>query len=456
MSKARVLLVEPDAGARESLARVLRIDGYEVAEAAGRAVAMDLFRAAKPEVVVFAAALPDGPVLELLAEIKGADPAVACVLLARFEELEVAAQALQEGAEQFLPKPVQIASFLLVVDRVLENQRNRRARLSEETRRSRESVDPFRGEGLRIRELAERALRVAESHLPVLIHGETGTGKGVLAAWLHRQSPREEECFLDLNCAGLSPEFLESELFGHEKGSFTGAVASKAGLLEVADRGTLFLDEIGDVPLAVQPKLLKVLEEKKFRRLGDVRERRVDIRLIAASHENLSRLVEQARFRKDLFFRINTVVLEIPPLRERLEDLPLLAGALLDQVSRDLGREPMVLSSDAVVALQAYSWPGNIRELRNVLERVALLARGPEIGLGEIGLKEIGMGEIGLEAAASAAPSTLSLLTSEKELIRKALAAERGKVERAAASLGISRSSLYEKIRKYGIVVSRS
>jgi DNA-binding NtrC family response regulator len=376
------------------------------------------------------------------------------VLLARYEELEVAAQALQEGAEQFLPKPVQIASFLLVVDRVLENQRNRRARLREETRRSRESVDPFRGESLRIRELAERALRVAESHLPVLIHGETGTGKGVLAAWLHSQSPRSEECFLDLNCAGLSPEFLESELFGHEKGSFTGAVASKAGLLEVADRGTLFLDEIGDVPLAVQPKLLKVLEEKKFRRLGDVRERRVDIRLIAASHENLSRLVEQARFRKDLFFRINTVVLEIPPLRERLEDLPLLASALLDQVSRELGREPMGLSPEAVAALQAYSWPGNIRELRNVLERVALLARGPEIGVGEIGLKEIGPGEIAFEA--SAAPPTLSLVTSEKELIRKALAAERGKVERAAASLGISRSSLYEKIRKYGIVVSRT
>jgi DNA-binding NtrC family response regulator len=454
MSKGRVLLVEPDAAVREALARVLQIDGYEVAEAASRAVAVESYHAAKPDAVVFAAALPDAPALELLAHVKGSDANVACVLLARREELDVAARAIQEGAEQFLTKPVQLASFLLVVDRALENQRNRRARLREETRRSRERVDPFRGQSRSIQDLAERARRVADSHLPILIHGETGTGKGVLAGWLHRQSSRADECFLDLNCAGLSPEFLESELFGHEKGSFTGAVSSKAGLLEVADRGTLFLDEIGDVPLAVQPKLLKVLEEKKFRRLGDVRERRVDIRLIAASHENLTDLVDQARFRKDLFFRINTVVLEIPPLRERMEDVPLLAAALLEEVSRELGREPMRLAPAAAERLAAYSWPGNIRELRNALERAALLASGSEIGAEELGFER--------GAARSSAvfgpsdPSVLSLVASEEKMIRQALAAERGKIARAAESLGISRSSLYQKIRKYGIVVSRN
>lgn len=448
MSKGRVLLVEPDAAVRENLARVLQIDGYEVAEAASRAAAVESFHAVKPDAVVFAATLPDGPALELLRQIKGTDSNVACVLLARHEELDVAARAIQEGAEQFLTKPVQLAAFLLVVDRALENQRNRRARLREEARRTRERVDPFRGESLRIRELAERAERVAESHLPVLIHGETGTGKGVLAGWLHRRSPRSEECFLDLNCAGLSPEFLESELFGHEKGSFTGAIAAKVGLLEVADRGTLFLDEIGDVPLAVQPKLLKVLEEKKFRRLGDVRERRVDIRLIAASHENLNDLVDQARFRKDLFFRINTVVLEIPPLRDRIEDIPLLAASLLEEVARELGRDSMRLADAAMARLQAYSWPGNVRELRNALERTALLARGMEIQAGELGFEPA--------ATVPGEPSELSLVASEVKMIRQALAAEGGRVQRAAESLGISRSSLYQKIRKYGIVVSRS
>ncbi|HEY6147012.1 MAG TPA: sigma 54-interacting transcriptional regulator, partial [Thermoanaerobaculia bacterium] len=209
-----------------------------------------------------------------------------------------------------------------------------------------------------------------------------------------------------------------------------------------------FLDEIGDVPLAVQPKLLKVLEEKRFRRLGDVRERRVDIRLIAASHENLGGLVEQARFRKDLFFRINTVVLEIPPLRNRIEDVPLLAASLLEEVARELGRDPMRLAPAAIARLQSYSWPGNVRELRNALERTALLARGTEIQAGELGLEPA--------AAVPEEPSDLSLVASEVQMIRRALAAERGRVERAAHSLGISRSSLYQKIRKYGIVLSRN
>jgi transcriptional regulator with PAS, ATPase and Fis domain len=285
--------------------------------------------------------------------------------------------------------------------------------------------------------------------VPILIHGETGAGKGVLAAWLHRASSRAGESFLDLNCAGLSPEFLESELFGHEKGSFTGAVSAKLGLLEMAHRGTLFLDEIGDVPPAVQPKLLKVLEEKKFRRLGDVRERQVDIRLIAASHENLASLVEQRKFRADLYFRINAVVLEIPPLRERLEDLAGLAESFLEAIGRDLGRDGLRLAPSGLGRLQAYGWPGNVRELRNVLERAVLLSGEPEIGAGALGLD-------GASPPAAVPAGGALLLEAEKDLIRKALVAQGGRVARAAESLGISRSSLYQKLRKYGIAVSRS
>jgi DNA-binding NtrC family response regulator len=446
--KGRILLVEPDAALRESLQRILCVDGYEVSEASSRRVALDSFQTARPDAVVVAAELPDGSVLDFVGEVKRMGSEIPCVVLARYEELDVAAQALQDGAEQFLTKPVQLPAFLLVVDRVLENERNRRRRLRDEARESREEIDPFQGDSPSIRRLADSAQRVAGANTPILIHGETGTGKGVLAAWIHRHGPRADECFLDLNCAGLSPEFLESELFGHEKGAFTGAVANKLGLLEVAHRGTLFLDEIGDVPMPVQPKLLKVLEEKKFRRLGDVRERQVDIRLVAASHENLLSLVEKKAFRADLYFRIHTVLLEIPPLRERREDIASLAETLLERIAQDLGREPLRLSPAALKKLEAYSWPGNIRELRNALERAALLGRKWEIGVEDLGFDAA-------PGSSKRVSGGLDLVENEKDAIRRALAAHRGRVGRAAESLGISRSSLYEKIRKYGTEVSR-
>jgi DNA-binding NtrC family response regulator len=450
MTRGRILIVDADAAIRENLQKMLQIDGYEAPEAASCRVAIQSFEASRPDALVVAARLPDGTALDILAHVKRADAGVACIVLARYEELDVAVQAIQEGAEQFLTKPVQLPALLLVVDRVLENQRNRRRRLRDEARVARGEIDPFRGSSPAIRLLCDRAQRVAGANIPVLIHGETGTGKGVLAAWIHRHGPRSEECFLDLNCAGLSPEFLESELFGHEKGAFTGAVATKLGLLEVAHRGTLFLDEIGDVPLSVQPKLLKVLEEKKFRRLGDVRERQVDIRLIAASHENLDALVEKRKFRADLYFRINTVVLEIPPLRERPDDLTPLVELFLGQIALELDREPMRLASAALEKLHAHRWPGNIRELRNALERAVLLSHGPEVGPEEFSF------EPAPSTSAASAAGDGSLLETEKDLIRKTLEAERGRVGRAAESLGISRSSLYEKIRKYGIVVSRN
>ena len=450
MARGRILIVDADAAIRENVQKMLQIDGYEAQEAASCRAAIQSFEASRPDALVVAARLPDGTALDILAHVKRADAGVPCVVLALYEELDVAIQAIQEGAEQFLTKPVQLPVFLLVVDRVLENQRNRRRRLQDEAREARAEIDPFRGSSPAIRLLRDRAQRVARANVPVFIRGETGTGKGVLAAWIHRHGLRSEECFLDLNCAGLSPEFLESELFGHERGAFTSAVATKLGLLEVAHRGTLFLDEIGDMPLSVQPKLLKVLEQKKFRRLGDVRERQVDIRLIAASHANLDALVEGKTFRADLYFRINTVVLEIPPLRERPDDLTPLAELLLGQIALELDREPMRLASAALEKLHAHRWPGNIRELRNALERAVLLSHEPEIGPEEFSF------EPAPRSTAASAAGDGSLLETEKDQIRKTLEAERGRVGRAAESLGISRSSLYQKIRKYGIDVSRN
>jgi len=285
---------------------------------------------------------------------------------------------------------------------------------------------------------------VAASDSPVLILGETGVGKSVLARWLHARSQRVDAAFVDLNCASLSRELLETELFGHEKGAFTGATGAKQGLLEVAHGGTLFLDEIGDVDPAVQPKLLTVLEEGRFRRLGDVRDREVDVRLVAATHQDLAAAVREKRFRGDLFFRISALPLAVPPLRERAEDIPVLARALLARIAADLGRGELSLSEEAHDALRAYSWPGNTRELRNVLERAAILGRGQVLEARDVRFP-----------APFEAPGTddsrLTLEEVERRHIARVLDEEGGHVERAARRLGVPRSSLYERIRRLGI-----
>jgi transcriptional regulator with PAS, ATPase and Fis domain len=282
-----------------------------------------------------------------------------------------------------------------------------------------------------------------------LLLGATGVGKGVLAQWIHNNSSRCEEAFVDLNCAGLSSELLESELFGHKKGAFTGAATSKLGLFEVAHRGTIFLDEIGDVDPQVQPKLLKVLEEQKFRRLGDIRDLQVDVRLIAATCQDLSRLMRENKFRNDLYYRISTIPLVAPSLRERVEDIPALARHLLAKCAADLGRNDLELSPEAERALQAYAWPGNIRELRNVLERAALLSGQRVLRAADLCFDDATKRETPVY------DSRLTLLELERRYIELALAEEQGHVERAAKRLGIPRSSLYQKIRKFQIPTSK-
>jgi DNA-binding NtrC family response regulator len=338
---------------------------------------------------------------------------------------------------------------LVVLRRLLEDQRNRQKQLAGKAREARVAIDPFVGASPAIRRLADEATKLCSSESPILLMGETGTGKGVLARWLHDHGRRADEAFVDLNCANLSREFLETELFGHEKGAFTGAAGRKLGLLEIAHRGTVFLDEIGDMDQQVQPKLLTVLEEKRFRRLGAVRDQLVDIRLIAATHQDLATQVREHKFRSDLYFRINTLPLRVPPLRERADDIPVLARALLDSIGRDLRRGPVALSPAAERALAAQPWPGNIRELRNVLERAVLLSDRPVLDVSELNLGPP------LGAAAAAGDSNVTLLELERRHIEAVLRDERGHVERAAARLGVPRSSLYQKIRRHGIVVPK-
>jgi DNA-binding NtrC family response regulator len=374
-------------------------------------------------------------------------------------------RAIREGAAHFLTKPVELPALLVILQRLIESQRDHQKQLAGKARATRMPVDPFVGTSPAIRALAEQARKVVPSPSPILILGETGAGKGVLAHWLHANGARAEETFVDVNCAGLPKELLETELFGHEKGAYTGAVTSKTGLLEVAHRGTLFLDEIGDMDLQVQAKLLKVIEEKRFRRLGSVSDRRVDVQLISATNQNLAQLVEEKRFRAVLYFRINTLPLHVPPLRERLEDITLLARRLLMNIAADLARPSPGLSPEAQAALQGYAWPGNIRELRNVLER-ALLLGGRDM-LERADLRLIAHFQLpianlpGLQSAMDdrrSAMETGNLQSAigndrldqvERQHIERVVGEEGGNMNRAAQRLGIPRSTLYHKMRKY-------
>jgi len=443
-ARQRVLLVDDEPAVRFGVCDFLRGRGFEVVEAESCAEAEAAFRKAPPDIAIVDYSLPDGNALELLPRFREMDPSVPVVILTAHGSVDLAVKAIKEGAEQFLTKPVQLEALAVILERLIENQRNRQQQMARRSRLARELRDPFLGESAAIRALAAEARKVAASDSPVLIQGETGAGKGVLARWLHENGPRSEDAFVDLNCAGLSREFLETELFGHEKGAFTGATAAKPGLLEVAHRGTVFLDEIGDVDLQVQPKLLKVLEEKQFRRLGDVRDRRVDIRLLTATHQSLGELVREKKFRSDLYFRISTIPLTVPSLRERPEDIPILAERVLESLAARSGHAKITIAEDAARSLSGYAWPGNIRELRNVLERAILLSGKSVLGRRDLRFEA-------MESVTGAEDLDRTLVEVERAHIERVLRAEGGRVEAAAKKLGIPRSSLYQKIKKYGI-----
>src|SRR5580700_5175887 len=444
MAKKSIVIGEDDQAIRSALSEFLESLDYEVIPTANCAGIREAFRNSSPDAAIHDYSLPDGTALDLLPHLKQSHPSVPLILLTGNGSVALAVQAIKEGAEQFLTKPVEMSAIAVVLERALKNQRNLQKQLAGKAREKRESVDPFLGASAAIREVAEQAERVCLSHCPVLIAGETGSGKGVLAKWVHDQSPRAEESFVDLNCAGFGRELLETELFGHEAGAFTGAVQRKMGLLEVAQRGTVFLDEIGDMDLQIQPKLLKILEEKRFRRLGDVQERQLDVRLIAASHEDLAQLVREKRFRSDLYFRVSTVVIRVPALRDRLEDIPILARYFFERIAIDLGRLNVILSEQTIETMTAYSWPGNIRELKNVIERAVLLASGDTIRPKDLHL------EFKAQVAVDG-DSQLTFRELQRVHIQKALDAERGNVARAAVRLGLTRSTLYNKMKTFGI-----
>jgi DNA-binding NtrC family response regulator len=437
----RILLVEDDEDLRQAYTAHLTANGFVVEEAGDQVTAHRSFGAVRPDVAILDFQLPDGTALDLLPKFKDLEPTVPIIVLTGFGSMELGVSLIKNGAEQCLSKPVEPSALLMIVHKLLENSRNQQKQLANSTRRRRVKLDPFLGESLSIKRLAETAAKVANSQSPVLIQGETGTGKGVLATWLHENGPRADEPFVDLNCAGLTREFLESELFGHEKGAFTGAINPKQGLLEVGHRGTVFLDEVGDIDPNVQPKLLKVVEEKKFRRMGDVRDRFIDVRLIAATHQDLQHLIQTKAFRSDLYFRISTVPLALPPLRERQDDIPAVAHSLLLRICSDMARPPAQLSARAVERLRSYYWPGNIRELRNVLERALLFTDQPVLEPGDLAF------EISSVHRTDAYKPEWTLEELERFHIAAAFSAENQNVEMTARRLGIAKSTLYQKLK---------
>lgn len=444
MSQKRVLVVDIDPVVRSGICSFLSAQGHVVCDVSSCREAQVEFRRFKPEAVILDLYLPNGDAPQLLRQVKKMQPAVPVVVLSGQASTDEAARAIRMGADQILIKPVELAELHTVLLRLLTGERTQRR--SSSPKHKSECLNPFVGTSIAILRLREIASRVLAGESPILIQGETGSGKGVLANWIHRNSPRAHQPFLDLNCAGLSRELLESELFGYEKGAFTSAVAAKQGLLEVANRGTVFLDEIGDIDLQVQPKLLKVLEEHSFRRLGDVRDHAVDIRLVSATHRDLLELVRERRFRSDLYFRLNIFYLCVPPLRERIEDIVPLSEDILATIAKTYRRPELRISDSAMAELGRYPWPGNIRELRNVLERASMVAEH-----GVVLPEHLNFHATSTREAAPAEHLQGTLRDMERNYINLVLHDEGGSIERAARRLGIPRSSLYNKMKRFEI-----
>ncbi|MCX8072325.1 MAG: sigma-54 dependent transcriptional regulator [Candidatus Binatia bacterium] len=446
----RVLVADDEDTVLFALREYLGSRGWQVTEARSAAELWRAIEQGLPDVVLLDYQLPDATALDILAALRERIPTVPVIILTGFGSIELAVKAMQLGAKQFLTKPLDLPTLATLIERVDSERRAEALYLVSRESQVRREANPFVGTSQAIRRVEQLAKKIARSDAAVLLTGETGTGKGVLARWLHAQGPRRGNPFVDINCAGLGGELLHAELFGYEKGAFTGAVERKLGLVELAHRGTLFLDEIGDMDLAVQAKLLKVLEERRFRRLGAVADVQVDIRLISATHHDLTQAVVRGSFRSDLYYRIAVVTLELPPLRERKEDVPLLAEEMLRQFA-PAGRDgPWRLSPEAIQALVRYSWPGNIRELRNVLERATLLANGPTIGA-----EHLAVGVAGFVAAPNVMAveenADLPLAEVEKRHILRVFDAVGGDVARAAERLGVPRSTLYQRLQSYGV-----
>ncbi|PWT87917.1 MAG: hypothetical protein C5B54_11510 [Acidobacteria bacterium] len=442
----KVLIVDDDISLAEALTGLLEHAGYRVVTANNSSSALDAVRRDPTDLALMDLRLGQESGLELLAQVKSIRPEMSVIMITGMGKIEDAVEAMKLGADNFVTKPIDPERLLTIVKKGFEN-RGLRYRTAQLERLNRPQMRTLLSVSKGMTDAIALADAVAERDTTVLLRGETGSGKGLLAIHIHRNSTRHSQPFVELNCAGLQRDLTESELFGHEKGAFTGAVERKIGLFEAADGGTLFLDEIGEMDLSVQAKLLKVLEQKRFRRVGGTAEIEVDVRLIAATHRDLAKDVADTKFREDLFYRLNVFSIQIPALRERKDDILPLALNFLSEFRG--GSDVREISKEAGELLKNYPWPGNVRELRNVIERAAILCP-PGAAIQPNHLPTFGATR---SAETASAGGALTMEEAEKKLLEMALASHDYNLKATAGDLGISRGTLYRKIKKYNIPV---
>ena len=444
-----VLLVDDERNIQLTLSRALSMEGYSVEVAGGGREALDKIGALPVDVVVMDVRMPDLDGLSVLQKARETRPELPVVIMSGHGSIETVRSAFKLGASDYLEKPITEKEKLLVAVRNAIALRS----LREENAALRREAGPLEmvGSGPAMRKLFDVIRRAAPSEGRVLVTGENGTGKELVARAIHAGSRRKDTPFVKLNCAAVPAELIESELFGHERGAFTGAVAARKGKFEQADGGTLFLDEVGDMPAAMQAKVLRVLQEGEFERVGGQQALRCDVRVVAATNKDLAAEVKAGRFREDLFYRLNVVPIHAPPLRERKEDIPELATRFLAEACERNGRRPMRLVREALLALQSHEWPGNVRELRNLVERLAILCDGPEISGDDVAAVVPGARRPRADRFREGASFHDLVEEAEREIILGALDAHDDHVAETARALGLERSHLYKKMRALGI-----
>ncbi|HYL86986.1 MAG TPA: sigma-54 dependent transcriptional regulator [Candidatus Angelobacter sp.] len=451
--KAHLLLIDDDPNTLASLSRAFRLAGHEATVCDNAARALELLRTEAFDLILSDVVMPGKSGLELLEDLKKSGVKTPIVLISGQANIEMAVKATRLGALDFLEKPLSTDKLLVTVENAL-----RLSRLEDENRELRHRLGKHElvGSGPAMKKLSAQIERVAASETRVCILGETGTGKELVARAIHEKSPRRENAFITLNCAAVPAELIESELFGHEKGAFTGAAGRHVGKFEQADGGTLFLDEIGDMPIAMQAKLLRVLEEGEVERVGGDKPVKVNVRVVVATLRNLEELVKQNAFRRDLFHRIYVFPLQLPPLRERPEDFPDLVGHFSRQVAAQNGWKEKLFTEDAIAELRKYGWPGNVRELRNVVERLILLASDGTVTAADVRLV-LPISESSTSFTSStSSPSfsgTLAERTEafEREVLLGEIRRHNFHMTNVARALGLERSHLYKKCQQLGI-----
>ncbi len=454
MTKKTILIVDDEESILDSIGDVLQDEGYRVKTAPGGSKCLEILESGEPvDLVLLDIWMPDIDGIEVLKKIKESWPFLPVIIMSGHGTIETAVKATKLGAHDFIEKPLSIEPLLISVENALKFKE-----LQEENRLLKEKnskIVEITGQSEKIKQLKEQIRIVAPTDAWILIQGENGTGKEIVAQTIHRLSKRSNKPMVEVNCAAIPDELIESELFGHEKGAFTGAVSMKRGKFDLANGGTLFLDEIGDMALKTQAKILRIIQEQKFERVGGSKTISVDVRIIAATNKNLEEEIRKGNFREDLYFRLNVIPIEVPPLRERKEDIPLLVQEFLNEFSKGT----IKMEDEAVEALFNYDWPGNIRELRNLIERLVILSKGniitkkdlPKQFLSsESGVNQSRIGDV--EAECFSCPDFKTARSIfEKTYLERKLSEFGGNIKRTAESIGIERRHLYRKIKALGI-----